>query len=290
MTPQPDAVRTQLDRVLASQTFVPAGRLSRFLRFVVERTLAGEGDRLKEYVIGIDVFDRDEGYDPRLDSIVRVEAGRLRAKLGEYYQQDGRADPVIIRMRRGSYLPTFEVREDPVAPPEALSAAGQSHAPGWRIAAGLAAVVLVLALVAWRAGLWATSPVPLVSVAVLPFASYSTDPTEQMLAARITDGVTTDLARSSTVSVVSRTSAAQFTRSAVSLRELAQALNADVVLESTLQLEGEHIRVSTRLVDGTRDRKIWVGDFTGTRGDVADLERRIATAVATAARTRNREP
>ena len=78
--------------MLASPAFVNAGRLSRMLRFVVERTLDGQGDQLKEYLLGVEVFDRPSEYDPRLDSIVRVEARRLRAKLAEYYEADGAGD------------------------------------------------------------------------------------------------------------------------------------------------------------------------------------------------------
>ena len=78
MTPTREDVLGQLEKVLGSELFQSAGRLSRFLRFVTERALAGESERLKEYVIGVEVFDRDAQYDPRLDSIVRVEAGRLR--------------------------------------------------------------------------------------------------------------------------------------------------------------------------------------------------------------------
>ena len=84
MEPTADQVRDQLDRILASEAFANADRLSRFLRYIVERTLAGEGDRLKEYAVGVGVFERNEQYDPRVDSIVRVEAGRLRAKIDEY--------------------------------------------------------------------------------------------------------------------------------------------------------------------------------------------------------------
>ena len=93
MPPTADDVRHQLDRLLASSGFANAGRMSRFLKFVVEKTLAGESERLKEYVIGIEVFDRDASYDPRLDSIVRVEAARLRTKLAEYYAGEGRGAP-----------------------------------------------------------------------------------------------------------------------------------------------------------------------------------------------------
>src|SRR5688572_14132707 len=102
--PTADAVHPQLERILASPGFANAGRLSRFLRFVVERTLAGEGDQLKEYLIGTEVFDRAADYDPRLDSIVRVEARRLRAKLQEYYAGPGRDDSVTISVDKGSYV------------------------------------------------------------------------------------------------------------------------------------------------------------------------------------------
>ena len=107
MQPTPDEVRAELERVLASGSFAGTSRLSRFLRFVVEQSLAGEAERLKEYVIGVEVFDRDERYDPRIDSIVRVEAGRLRARLDEYYRGAGAIDVVAIVLEKGSYAPAF---------------------------------------------------------------------------------------------------------------------------------------------------------------------------------------
>src|SRR5580765_4142772 len=115
--PTAEQVREQLERILSSQPFANADRLSRFLRFVVERTLAGEGNQLKEYAVGVGVFDRNEQYDPRVDSIVRVEAGRLRGKIDEYYRSGNGADRVVIRLPKGSYAPVFEVR--PPAIPEA---------------------------------------------------------------------------------------------------------------------------------------------------------------------------
>ena len=79
------AVRDHLERIIADDLFSGAARLCRFLRFTVESKLAGREDQVKEFVIGREVFDRKDGYDPRLDPIVRVEARRLRAKLAEYY-------------------------------------------------------------------------------------------------------------------------------------------------------------------------------------------------------------
>ena len=127
MEPSADEIRLQLDRLLASDGFANADRMSGFLRYIVERAIAGESDQLKEYVIGVAVFGRDEQYDPRLDSIVRVEARRLRTKLDEYYAGDGRHDPIVIGMRRGSYVPDFE--RAPRRLPEAGSALG-NRSPG----------------------------------------------------------------------------------------------------------------------------------------------------------------
>ena len=111
MSPTGDDVRRQLDRLLASSGFANAGRMSRFLKFVVERTLAGEGERLKEYVIGVEVFDRDTNYDPRVDSIVRVEAARLRTKLAEYYAGEGRGDAVVLTLPKGGYAAVIKLDE-----------------------------------------------------------------------------------------------------------------------------------------------------------------------------------
>src|SRR6266852_238279 len=95
------AVRGQLDKILGSVIFANSGRLSRFLRFVVEESLAGRGDEIKEYRIGVEVFDCTTAYDPRIDPVVRVEASRVRSKLREYYADQGASDTVLIEVPKG---------------------------------------------------------------------------------------------------------------------------------------------------------------------------------------------
>jgi hypothetical protein len=92
-----ETVRTAMERVLASRSFLAAETLSRFLRHTVEQALEGRGDRLKEYSLGIDVLGRSAEFDPRIDSIVRMEASRLRSRLAEYYRSEGRDDPSASR-------------------------------------------------------------------------------------------------------------------------------------------------------------------------------------------------
>src|SRR5215470_85548 len=101
----PEAVRAQLTRVLGSKVFCHSDRMSRFLRLAVEATLHQEQSELKEYLLGVEVFDRNGDYDPRVDPIVRVEARRLRSKLAQYYETEGRNDPILIALPRGSYVP-----------------------------------------------------------------------------------------------------------------------------------------------------------------------------------------
>ncbi|MGE5482859.1 MAG: hypothetical protein ACM3VX_08160 [Bacteroidota bacterium] len=108
-------VREQLQRILASERFAHSDRLRRFLHHVVEETLSGRQNQLKEYTIGIAVFDRDPAFDPRTDPTVRVEAGRLRSRLSEYYSADGVQDPLIIEIPKGSYFCTIRRRsEEPI--------------------------------------------------------------------------------------------------------------------------------------------------------------------------------
>jgi TolB-like protein len=106
-----DAVHAELDRVLSSATFIRSKRLGRFLRFTVEQCLEGRQNALKEYLVGVEVFNKLETFDPRIDSIVRVEARRLRSKLERYYQTEGREDEIVIQFRKGSYVPMILTRE-----------------------------------------------------------------------------------------------------------------------------------------------------------------------------------
>lgn len=110
VTPMSDeAVRAQVARIVASEGFARAPRMRRFLEFIVEETLAGRGDQLGEYTVGVSVFDRGAGFEPALDPIVRNDARRLRLKLMEYYRQlEGEpGEGILIEVPKGGYLPLF---------------------------------------------------------------------------------------------------------------------------------------------------------------------------------------
>ena len=100
-------VRAELGRVIGSVHFSKSPQLLSFLRFVVEETLAGRGDRIKAYSIAADALGRDDSFDPDHDPIVRVSAGRLRRSLHQYYSDGGCDDPIIIELPLGNYVPVF---------------------------------------------------------------------------------------------------------------------------------------------------------------------------------------
>jgi hypothetical protein len=104
-------VLAQLERMLASACLAPAPSLCRFLRYVVEETLAGRSALLKEYSIGTAVFSRGEKFSPRTDPIVRVQARNLRTRIEQYYAGPGVADPIRIDLPKGAYVPVFEQRQ-----------------------------------------------------------------------------------------------------------------------------------------------------------------------------------
>lgn len=133
-------VRLQLERILANRRFANAEKLSLFLRYIVETTLLGEYEELKESVIGVKVFGRRPDYDPKSDSTVRVEAGKLRARLAEYYEDEGALDPLGISIPKGSYRPEFATRNR------------KRRSPAWVVAAGAVSILAILACVALLLG------------------------------------------------------------------------------------------------------------------------------------------
>src|SRR4051794_8937154 len=123
--PTPVEVRQHLDAILASQRFLNAARAQRFLVYVVEETLAGRTSGIKELVLGIQVFDRPPDFDPKADTIVRVEAGKLRKRLAEYYAGEGSTAALRIDIAKGAYVPRFLV--SPTQPGEVTVNRSMSH-------------------------------------------------------------------------------------------------------------------------------------------------------------------
>src|SRR5271170_6675932 len=193
--PSGEQIRAQLEKILNSRGFVRSDRLRRFLRFTVTHALSGDLAQITEPALGREVFDRRDGYDPQIDSIVRVEARRLRSKLHEYYQGLGAQDPVQIVLQKGSYVPVFRYAE-PSAPPR-------------------------------------KSTLDVRTVAVLPFVNLSSDPDQDFFCDGITEEILNALTTIPELNVVARTSVFHFKGANADVREIGEHLGAGTVIEGS---------------------------------------------------------
>ena len=190
-----DRIREELSRVLASHEFRSSKRSQDFLRYVVENTLQGHGDMLKERTIGIEVFGRSTSYDPSDDATVRVKAGEVRKRLGLYYSGEGAHNPVRIELPSGTYVPEFHgtaaVEQAAAAAANVAAAAPAQHPSPWTArrkvvaAAGLVPVAVFVWLMTrpvktpldefWAPVLKGTSPA-MVCAAFVPVWNLDRDP------------------------------------------------------------------------------------------------------------------
>jgi len=149
-----DAIVRHLDRILGSATFQGAVRSQALLRFLVQETVQGRSDRLKEYTLGAEALGKGEGFDPRTDPIVRAEASRLRTRLERYYGGEGSSDDLVIQLPKGTYVPQFRSRQAiDGREPTQNGSARRSRPMMWFVSG-----ILLLASVA--AALWARPRVP----------------------------------------------------------------------------------------------------------------------------------
>jgi TolB-like protein/Flp pilus assembly protein TadD len=294
--PPPTEVLQELDRVVSSAGFASAGRLAPFLRFLVERALAGEP--VKEVVAGVEVFGRPADYDPRLDPIVRVEARRLRARLAEYYAASGAGDPIVIELPRGGYTPVFTPATEAVPAAitipratgsgrwgrlePALDRAVSSLPYRWRLALALGAslAVLIAIFVLARRQTPPSRPV----VAVLPFLNLSGDKENEYFSDGLAEELTDRLAKAPGLRVVARSSAFEFKGRAEDLRTVGRKLNATAVVEGSVRRSGDRLRVAAQLIDVADGLHLWSETYERTMSDVFAIQDDIARSIAGALR------
>jgi hypothetical protein len=126
MTVELEAVRAQIDRLVQSKSFETSEVHRRLLQYLAEKSLTGDADRLKEYTIGLEAFSKPPTYDPKHDSIVRLQVSRLRQKLAAYYQNEANGDPVLVSLPKGAFKLNFEpVQLEPEAAPATVPEPGK---------------------------------------------------------------------------------------------------------------------------------------------------------------------
>lgn len=301
----PCEIREQLDRIVCSHTFRAAEREKAFLRYVVERTVEGRGSELKEYTIGVEAFERGDGFDPRRDSIVRTEARNVRRRLARYYDEEGHDDPVRIELPKGGYAPQFvgtpqpEIEQvvcEPVAIPVLqLTPASVSEAPPagarwklvwmrrWWVLAVVAAVAIVAIVSLWAhaPSFSPTGPVDAASIAVLPFQDLSVGPDKagQILSDGLTDELIESLARIPHLRVVARASAFSYRGRAVDIRKAGREMGVRNILEGSIRISNGRVRIVAQLEDTTNGYQLWSHSFDRKFDDLLAVQDQISTAI-----------
>jgi TolB-like protein/tetratricopeptide (TPR) repeat protein len=285
----PDEIRSHLLRVTGSPEFAGAPRLARFLSYIVETAVAGQTDRIKESLIAVEVYGRRPDYNPQIDSTVRVEAGRLRARLSQYYASRGAGDRVRIHVPKGGYVPVFETIspkaapaaevEMPPAPLDALTS-GMSRR---RLAVGaafLGMIGIAFGLTRSRAG----NEHPIESVAVLPFVSLDSAPATDRFSDALTEEVTTALGRSGArPRVAGRSTMARYRGAPVDVRRVGKDHNVGAVVEGTVRRESGRVIVTAQLIDTTNGYQLWADRFEGEVADVAGTQSRFSARIVSGA-------
>ena len=282
LPPSDVETRRALEKVVLSPGFVDAGRLPAFLRHIVERALDSETDRLKESVLGVEVFGRPADYDPRTDPIVRVEARRLRQRLDEYYAGLGKSDTIRISLPKGGYTPVFEtVLPQPEAP---------KPIAWWKIPAAITVLALIGILLGyWQSGyMKRMKQAPVAAVAVLPFANLTTAPDTEYFSEGLTEELTDRLNRVPGLKVVPRTVMAQFKGRTADLASIAQSVRASVLVDGSVRQQAGRVRITARLLNPADGYQLWSETYERQLKDIFAIQEEIAQAIANALRVQVR--
>ncbi len=310
--PQPEAadIRAELERILRSSVFQKAKRSQRFLSYLVEAALATPAVCINEYAVALDVFDRPGSYDTAVDATVRVEAGRLRSRLREYYAGEGRGAKVVIHIPKGHYEAEFSCRVTGEPMPSSLVvdqnscaapllATPQVHVSATKhesrraSGAGAYRLRIAVALLACLGGtvgfeafhhghLEAGSAIH--SMAVLPLRNLSGSPDQNYLADGMTDELNAELARVPHLRVISHDSVMNARLTGKSIRQVGKELSVDSVVEGSIFRYGDKVRVTAQLNDVRNDQQLWASSFEGDIKDLISLQDDVAREIANHAR------
>jgi TolB-like protein/Flp pilus assembly protein TadD len=239
-----EKVAGQLNRILTSKAFRQADRLKRFLSFIVEETIAGRGERLKEFVVGVEVFGKPESFDPRNDPIVRVQARRLRAQLTRYYREEGPDSEVVIELPKGGYAPVFR---------------SQKSAPVRRIVSP--------ALVGRN------------TAVVLPFSDCSASADQGYFCEGLSQEIIHTLAGTEGIRLVAWNGGAT-AGGATGVQTAAERSNAAVIVTGSVRKAGTQARITMNLIDAASGSYLWSGAIDRSLEDVIAVQEEAARLIA----------
>jgi adenylate cyclase len=253
-----EQIRSELQRVIASEAFDASERNRSFLTFVVEETLAGRSQYIKGYTVARGVFQRDDDFDPQLDPVVRIEASRLRRSLERYYLTAGKADSIRIELPKGGYVPRFAMSAE---------TEGQDSARSAPVATASEADT--------RGAIAAGHP----SIIVFPFDNLSAEPELDLIARGIAEELVTRLTSRQELTVVSADVLAKLAH-LCNLPKIDCALT--FAITGSLRMAKTRLRTLVRLVAVEHGNYLWAETFDRdlASDDVWVVQEQIADLVA----------
>ena len=238
---QPDAIWEQLARILAAPGFASARKLSAFLRFVVEETLAGREKEIKQYTVAMGALGHKPGFDPQTDPIVRITASRLRQTLAHYYETEGSQDPIYITIPKGCYVPVFhanEIMECGNAPP---------IAPSFQLTMPQGPIIIIL-----------------------PFDCLLDKQEQLYLADGLAEQLVVTFNRFPEYLIIGPLPRQSGTAVCRDLRAVGQEYGAQFVLSGSLRQQGQIFRLTVKLTDADTGGAVWADTFDN-EGNLGDL-------------------
>ena len=249
--PTPEAIHTQLERILQSAEFKASDKQRKFLSFVVDETLKDRASQLKGFTIAVSVYGRTQRFDSQVDPIVRVEAGRLRRALDHYYLTAGRDDPVRITVPKGGYVPIFQTIR---IPPSGETFTSERKEIGLN-----------------------TEP----SVAILPLLNMSDDAEQDYFVEGLTEELTTELARYQDLQIIASQSTMRFKDRKVDPKEVGRDLGVRFLIMGSVRKYKKTIKVAIQLLDASSGAQIWGESYKRdqTAYDLIAIQEEIALSV-----------
>ena len=226
-------VRAQLARIVGSAPFLASRRMTQFLSFVVEETLSGRAAQIKEYTIAVKAMDRPATFDPQMNPAVRIQAGRLRRALDQYYADEGLGDLLQIEIPRGTYVPIFHLRG--------------------RLATAKSPDITSLA----EDQMPSSGP----ALAIVIFSNLSQDPEKEYFAVGFTESLTAKLAQFRGVRIVGPLSPHRFASGVLDFGQISGQYNVQFVLHGSIRWQGQMLRIVANLVDVATAETIWADSF-----------------------------
>lgn len=246
----PDQITEQVDKISQSSVLKNSPVLRQFLNFVVDETLEGRGESIKEYTIGTQVLGRKSDFDPQLDAIVRIHAGRLRRALNEFYAGAGKGDTLRISIPKGGYSPNFAINGTGVSNAEAIPATKDKQ----------------------------RRPV----LAVMPFRNISNDPSQNFFCEELGEFVSTELGRFQELALISYSSCVNVVDKTKDIGELCSLLGAGYILTGSIFIDHDNLRMLVQLSKGNSGKQLWSHTFTRkvTALELFEIQEEIVNMIA----------